>query len=224
MRVAKEIENKDDNSMICPTVIIIRGTAMTHHTIGGRRGRGGRRTGSWQRWRKPAPNLGKTRICNRFQSQNCKIFYWKSNSPDSMQQNIGAHSNLILLTVLEGTINYKLGEVVMIGIAIQEAQYRKLDDINWITCHSSIIHGGAVSINGVVMQTTDINAKLTVMLLGTLSDEALGNYYTIVPKGINIHLGKEYYDKLILQNNVQINNRHAITLINIVDPRLFTLK
>lgn len=73
------------------------------------------------------------------------------------------------------------------------------------------------------MRTSNSNEKLTATLLGVLPDKALGNHYTVVLKGMDIHLSQDYYDKLLLQNNIQTNEQHAITLIDIADPSFFAL-
>ena len=104
------------------------------------------------------------------------------------------------------------------------AQYKKLDRDKLITCHPAIICGSRVSSNGVVIQTTNSNAKLTVTLMTASPNSSLGNYYAIVPKGMDIYLGPVYYNKLLLQNNVQLNDQRAITLINSADHGFFSLK
>ena len=104
------------------------------------------------------------------------------------------------------------------------AQYRKLADTNLITCHPGINCDVGVSSKGVVTRTTNSNAKPIVSLLGALPDDIMENYFAIVSKGMDIHIGKEYSDKLLLQNNVQVNDQHAIILINITNPGISKLK
>lgn len=41
---------------------------------------------------------------------------------------------------------------------------------------------------------------------------------------MNTELSYEYYDNLLIQNNVQINKKRAINLINIGDTNLFGIK
>ena len=104
------------------------------------------------------------------------------------------------------------------------AQYGKLDDEKMVTCHPGIIHGSRVSSDSIVMQTINSNAKLSAALMAALPDNILGTYYKLEPKDMDLHLRPEYYDKLLLQNNVELNIQHAITLINIADCGFFSLK
>ena len=61
-------------------------------------------------------------------------------------------------------------------------------------------------------------------LLAAQANNSLGNYYKIMPKGIDITLGPEYHNKLLIQNNVELNNQRAIAIINIVDHSFFSVK
>ena len=86
------------------------------------------------------------------------------------------------------------------------------------------VRGGAVSSDGVVIRTYSKNRKTMASLLGDLQDVVLGDYYTVVAKGMDVVLGCDYYNKLLTQNIVQIGKQHPITLINIADSSFFAIK
>ena len=103
-------------------------------------------------------------------------------------------------------------------------QYEKTDG-NLVSCHAGAIRGQVgVHSDGVIMRTSNANAKLTATLLAAQDDEILGPYYKMVPKGMDTTFGPEYHDKLLINNNVEINNQRAITIINIPYDGFFAVK
>ena len=103
-------------------------------------------------------------------------------------------------------------------------QYAKTDG-NLVSCHAGAIRGQAgVHSDGVIMRTSNANAKLTATLLAKQDDEVLGPYYKLIPKGMDTTLGPAYHDKLLINNNVEINDQRAITITNIPYDGFFTVK
>ena len=117
----------------------------------------------------------------------------------------GANLNLISLKEMEDRLNIHLGEGGKHGTTVQATQYGKLDDTNLMTCHLSIIREGSASSDGIVIQTSTKNKILTASLPGDLQYDLLGEYYTVVANGMDVVFRCSSYDKLLIQNNVQIN-------------------
>jgi hypothetical protein len=58
-----------------------------------------------------------------------------------------------------------------------------------------------VMCEGLVIQTTKVQAGSTIKLLGILDDKILGDFYTIIPRGVDKELGQQLYGELLRTNN-----------------------
>jgi hypothetical protein len=81
-----------------------------------------------------------------------------------------------------------------------------------------IVRGGEgndpVMCEGLVLRTTKAQARANIGLLGLLEENILGEFYDIIPRGIDRLLGHHYYGEL-LQNNCDIlNTLRSIDVVN----------
>jgi hypothetical protein len=65
-----------------------------------------------------------------------------------------------------------------------------------------------------VLRTTKAQARAAIELLGLLEDNILGEFYTIIPRGIDKELGNQLYGDLLRTNNDVLNTLRSITVVN----------
>jgi hypothetical protein len=71
-----------------------------------------------------------------------------------------------------------------------------------------------VMCEGVVLRTTKVQARSAIELLGLLDDKILGEFYTIIPRGVDKELGSNLYRELLRTNNDILNTIRPIAVVN----------
>jgi hypothetical protein len=71
-----------------------------------------------------------------------------------------------------------------------------------------------VMCEGLVLRTTKAQARAAIELLGLLEDNTLGDFYTIIPRGIEKELGNQLYGELLQANNDVLNTLRSIAVVN----------
>ena len=83
---------------------------------------------------------------------------------------------------------------------------------------AGIIRGGArhdpVMCEGLVLRTSKAQARASIELLGLLDEKVLGEFYGIIPRGIDKELGPQLYGELLRTNNDMLNTLRSITVVN----------
>jgi len=67
---------------------------------------------------------------------------------------------------------------------------------------------------GLVLRTTKAQARASIELLGLLDEKVLGEFYSIIPRGIDKELGPQLYGELLRTNNDMLNTLRSITVVN----------
>jgi hypothetical protein len=65
-----------------------------------------------------------------------------------------------------------------------------------------------------VLRTTKAQARASIELLGLLDEKVLGEFYSIIPRGIDKELGPQLYGELLRTNNDMLNTLRSITVVN----------
>jgi hypothetical protein len=71
-----------------------------------------------------------------------------------------------------------------------------------------------VMCEGLVLRTTKAQARVSTELLGLLDENILGEFYSIIPKGIDKELGPQLYGDILRTNNDMLNTLRSITVVN----------
>jgi hypothetical protein len=71
-----------------------------------------------------------------------------------------------------------------------------------------------VMCKGLVIRTTKGQARSAIELLGVLDYKILGEFYTIIRRGINKELGSHLYGELLTTNNDVLNTLRPIAVVN----------
>jgi hypothetical protein len=67
---------------------------------------------------------------------------------------------------------------------------------------------------GLVIRSTKAQARTAIELLGLLDDKILGEFYTIIPRGIDKELGNQLYGELLRTNNDVLNTLRPLAVVN----------
>jgi hypothetical protein len=67
---------------------------------------------------------------------------------------------------------------------------------------------------GLVLRTTKAQARACIKLLGLLDENTLGEFYSIIPRGIDKKLGPQLYGDLLRTNNDMLNTLRSVAVVN----------
>ena len=130
------------------------------------------------------------------------------------------HDKMVWRPECEKKINNGIQALIQSG-SISEALRLKINGLKKdikIRVATGTFRGGPsndpVMCEGLVLRTTKAQARACMELLGSLDDNLLGNFYSIIPKGIDKELGPQYYGELLRTNNDMLNKLRAITVVN----------
>jgi hypothetical protein len=135
-----------------------------------------------------------------------------SESVDEMIGYINyGHDKLVWRLECEKKINNGIKAIIQNG-SVSQALKLKIEGLKkeiHIRVAPGTFSGGTrndpVMCEGLVLRTTKAQARAAIELLGLLEDNILGEFYTIIPRGIDKELGNQLYRELLRTNSDVLN-------------------
>jgi hypothetical protein len=164
--------------------------------------------------------------------RNSLLNYLRSNNlwmsseliSESVDEMIGyinyGHDKMVWRPECEKKINNGIQAIIQSG-SISEALRLKILGLKkeiHIRVAAGTVRGGPkndpVMCEGLVLRTTKAQARASIELLGLLDENVLGNFYSIIPRGIDKELGPQLYGELLRTNNDMLNTLRSIAVVN----------
>jgi hypothetical protein len=169
---------------------------------------------------------------NELDLRNSLLNYLRSNnlwmSSEFISENIDemigyinyGHDKMVWRPEAEKKINNGIKAMIQNG-SIPEALKLKILGLKkqiHVRVAAGTFRGGTkndpVMCEGLVLRTTKAQARASIELLGLLDEKVLGEFYSIIPKGIDKELGPQLYGELLRTNNDMLNTLRSITVVN----------
>ena len=169
---------------------------------------------------------------NELELRNSLLNYLRSNnlwmSSDLISENVDemighinfGHDKLVWRPECEKKINNGIKSIIQSG-SISEALKLKIRSLKkeiHVRVAAGTFRGGPrndpVMCEGLVLRTTKAQARATIELLGLIDDNILGQFYEIIPRGIDRELGPRLYGDLLRTNNDMLNTLRSVTVVN----------
>jgi hypothetical protein len=164
--------------------------------------------------------------------RNSLLNYLRSNnlwmSSEFISENIDeiigyinyGHDKMVWRPEVEKKINNGIKAMIQNG-SIPEALRLKIIGLKkqiHVRVAAGTVRGGTknepVMCEGLVLRTTKAQARASIELLGLLDEKVLGEFYSIIPRGIDKELGPQLYGELLRTNNDMLNTLRSITVVN----------
>jgi hypothetical protein len=164
--------------------------------------------------------------------RNSLLNYLRSNnlwmSSEYISENIDeiigyinyGHDKMVWRPEIEKKINNGIKAMIQNG-SIPEAlrlKIRGLKKTTHVRVAAGTFRGGPrhdpVMCEGLVLRTSKAQARASIELLGLLDEKVLGEFYSIIPRGIDKELGPQLYGELLRTNNDMLNTLRSITVVN----------
>jgi hypothetical protein len=164
--------------------------------------------------------------------RNSLLNYLRSNnlwmSSELISENIDemigyinyGHDKMVWRPEVEKKINNNIQAMIQSG-SISEALRLKIRGLKkqiHVRVAAGTFRGGTkndpVMCEGLVLRTTKVQARASIELLGLLDEKVLGEFYSIIPRGIDKELGNQLYGELLRTNNDMLNTLRSITVVN----------
>jgi hypothetical protein len=164
--------------------------------------------------------------------RNSLLNYLRSNNlwmssefiSESIDEMIGyinyGHDKMVWRPEVEKKINNSIQAMIQSG-SIPEALRLKIRGLKkqiHVRVAAGTFRGGTkndpVMCEGLVLRTTKAQARASIELLGLLDEKVLGEFYSIIPRGIDKELGNQLYGELLRTNNDMLNTLRSITVVN----------
>ena len=169
---------------------------------------------------------------NELELRNSLLNYLRSNnlwmSSDLISENVDemigyvnyGHDKMVWRPECEKKINNGIQALIQSG-SVPEALRLKIASLKkqiHVRVAIGTIRGGPrndpVMCEGLVLRTTKAQARASIELLGLLDDNILGNFYSIIPRGVDRDLGPKLYGDFLRANNDMMNKLRAIAVVN----------
>jgi hypothetical protein len=169
---------------------------------------------------------------NELELRNSLLNYLRSNNlwmsseliSENVDEMIGyinyGHDKLVWRPECEKKINNGIQALIQSG-SISEALRLKIEGLKkeiHVRVATGSFRGGTrndpVMCEGLVLRTTKAQARACIELLGLLDENILGDFYSIIPKGIDKELGPKLYGDLLRTNNDMLNTLRSIAVVN----------
>jgi hypothetical protein len=164
--------------------------------------------------------------------RNSLLNYLRSNNlwmsseliSESVDEMIGyinyGHDKMVWRPECEKKINNGMQAMIQNG-SISEALSLKIKGLKkqiHVRVAAGTFRGGTrndpVMCEGLVLRTTKAQARASIELLGLLDEKVLGEFYSIIPRGIDKELGHQLYGELLRTNNDMLNTLRSIAVVN----------
>jgi hypothetical protein len=164
--------------------------------------------------------------------RNSLLNYLRSNnlwmSSEFISENIDemigyinyGHDKMVWRPEIEKKINNGIKAMIQNG-SIPEALRLKIKGLKkqiHVRVAAGTFRGGTKNdpamCEGLVLRTTKAQARASIELLGLLDEKVLGDFYSIIPRGIDKELGPQLYGELLRTNNDMLNTLRSITVVN----------
>ena len=169
---------------------------------------------------------------NELELRNSLLNYLRSNNlwmsseliSENVDEMIGfinfGHDKMVWRPECEKKLNNGIKSLIQSG-SISEALKLKISSLKkeiHVRVAAGTFRGGSrndpVMCEGIVLRTTKAQARAAIELLGLIDDNVLGQFYGIVPRGIDRELGPRLYGNLLRRNNDMLNTLRSITVVN----------
>jgi len=171
---------------------------------------------------------------NELELRNSLLNYLRSNNlwmsseliSENVDEMIGyinyGHDKLVWRPECEKKLNNGIQALIQSG-SISEALRLKIEGLKkeiHVRVATGSFRGGTrndpVMCEGLVLRTTKAQARASIELLGLLDENILGDFYSIIPKGIDKELGPKLYGDLLRTNNDMLNTLtlRSIAVVN----------
>jgi hypothetical protein len=169
---------------------------------------------------------------NELELRNSLLNYLRSNNlwmssdliAESVDEMIGyinyGHDKMVWRPECEKKINNGIHALIQSG-SIPEALRLKIKGLKKeikIRVAAGTFRGGSkndpVMCEGLVLRTTKAQSRASIELLGLLDENVLGEFYSIIPRGIDKELGPQLYGDLLRTNNDMLNTLRSISVVN----------
>ncbi|MGK3738999.1 MAG: hypothetical protein ACI90V_005846 [Bacillariaceae sp.] len=164
--------------------------------------------------------------------RNSLLNYLRSNNlwmsseliSESVDEMIGyinyGHDKMVWRPECEKKINNGMQAMIQNG-SISEALSLKIKGLKkqiHVRVAAGTFRGGTrndpVMCEGLVLRTTKAQARASIELLGLLDEKVLGEFHSIIPRGIDKELGHQLYGELLRTNNDMLNTLRSIAVVN----------
>jgi hypothetical protein len=164
--------------------------------------------------------------------RNSLLNYLRSNNlwmsseyiSESIDEMIGyinyGHDKMVWRPEVEKKINNSIQALIQNG-SIPEALRLKIRGLKkpiHVRVAAGTFRGGTrhdpVMCEGLVLRTSKAQARASIEILGLLDEKVLGEFYSIIPRGIDKELGPQLYGELLRTNNDMLNTLRSITVVN----------
>ena len=169
---------------------------------------------------------------NELELRNSLMNYLRGNNlwmsseliSESVDEMIGyinyGHDKMVWRPDCEKKINNGMKALIQ-SESIPEALRLKIQGLKkgiHVRVATGTVRGGTrnepVMCEGLVLRTTKVQARACIELLGLLDDNILGDFYSIVPRGVDKELGPQMYGDYLRANNDMLNTIRAIAVVN----------
>ena len=169
---------------------------------------------------------------NELDLRNSLLNYLRTNnlwmSSDLISENVDemigyinyGHDKMVWRPECEKKINNGIQALIQSG-SISEALKFKINGLKkriHVRVAAGTFRGGQkhdpVMCEGLVLRTTKAQARATIELLGLMDENVLGQFYDIIPRGVDKELGPKSYGELLRRNNDMLNTLRSITVVN----------